>query len=502
MKKKRRTLLITMLALISCLVLGVDRPVRAEDTSEEPIIQVITTGSVSGLQAQYTSLAEAFQDLQSCSQPTGSKVIFRFLVDYGRGDMPVLFAGQHDLTIDLDGHEVTVTQIETQAGLILTSSQSAVGCQTAAGEEAGHFYGSIGNSCVNFPDGLSIEGVAADIGNLNWMPDGGVTVRNANVMVLDNCFTEKLNMDSDSIITLTADNSVVHNYGKFSLEESLGAIREYLPKGYTINKQQLFPGAADRMNLILNPQGEPAQEVVLRYRRVSDGDVKVTLNPTSYVYDGQAKEPEVLATYADASLIRGEDYTVSYENNINAGEASAIITGLGTYHGTQTVKYEIQKAQQAAPTGLSVRKATEGKTDGVIQNVTTAMEYTRDQTSWTGVAGTTITGLGAGDYYVRYAETQNYYASPATKVTVEMQASKATESSTSDSSTSDNTTAENHTSEEASQDPQSEAASTAATTHPGNVKTGDEAPIASVAVIAITMIGAAVVIEGSRKKKY
>ena len=46
------------------------------------------------------------------------------------------------------------------------------------------------------------------------------------------------------------------------------------------------------------------------------------------------------------------------------------------------------------------------------------MEYSVDQTSWPACTGTTLTQLSDGDYYVRYKETNNYYASPSTKVVV------------------------------------------------------------------------------------
>ena len=60
----------------------------------------------------------------------------------------------------------------------------------------------------------------------------------------------------------------------------------------------------------------------------------------------------------------------------------------------------------------------DGKNDGQITNLATTMEYSVDQTSWTACTGTTLTQLSDGDYYVRYKETNNYYASPSTKVVV------------------------------------------------------------------------------------
>ena len=49
----------------------------------------------------------------------------------------------------------------------------------------------------------------------------------------------------------------------------------------------------------------------------------------------------------------------------------------------------------------------------IFANLATTMEYSVDQTSWTACTGTTLTQLSDGDYYVRYKETNNYYASPS-----------------------------------------------------------------------------------------
>lgn len=51
----------------------------------------------------------------------------------------------------------------------------------------------------------------------------------------------------------------------------------------------------------------------------------ITLNPDTYIYDGKKKEPSVTITYKGIEIPSSE-YTVSYENNINVGTATAIIT--------------------------------------------------------------------------------------------------------------------------------------------------------------------------------
>lgn len=82
------------------------------------------------------------------------------------------------------------------------------------------------------------------------------------------------------------------------------------------------------------------------------------------------------------------------------------------YHEAAHLQFTIGKAGQTAPTGLkAVNTSKTGASDGAIENLTTAMEYSTDEIHWTKVTdGTKINQLTAGDYFVRYAETGNYLA--------------------------------------------------------------------------------------------
>ena len=64
---------------------------------------------------------------------------------------------------------------------------------------------------------------------------------------------------------------------------------------------------------------------------------KASLSETSYEYDGTEKTPEVRIE----GLTEGQDYEVSYEANINAGEAKAIVNGRGNYGGSFEKTFEI-----------------------------------------------------------------------------------------------------------------------------------------------------------------
>lgn len=64
-------------------------------------------------------------------------------------------------------------------------------------------------------------------------------------------------------------------------------------------------------------------------------DMDVSLSKDAFIYDGNACKPEVTVSYRkDTVLEQGIDYTISYEKNVNAGTATAVISGKGLFHGT------------------------------------------------------------------------------------------------------------------------------------------------------------------------
>ena len=85
-----------------------------------------------------------------------------------------------------------------------------------------------------------------------------------------------------------------------------------------------------------------------------------------------------------------------------------------------TAAWSIGKATQEAPNGLiGVAPTTEGSSDGKITGVDATMEYRAEsETIYTACAGIEIENLPAGNYFVRYAEDHNHFASPDAEVTV------------------------------------------------------------------------------------
>ena len=86
-----------------------------------------------------------------------------------------------------------------------------------------------------------------------------------------------------------------------------------------------------------------------------------TVDANAKTYTGFQVAPEVSST----TLQRGVDYTVSYGTNVNAGPGTVTITGAGSYAGTLSYSFTINKAAPSyvVPSGLS---AVYGQTLGDV----------------------------------------------------------------------------------------------------------------------------------------
>lgn len=390
--------------------------------------------------------------------------------------------GNKNLTIDLNGKNLTITQISTMNALTIKNGSMSAEINNANS-------GNLGT--------LVVDNVKLNTTFFQWMPDDGVVLESGTTVTVSNptsaqCVFEKLTMQ-ESCVFKVGTNAYISNYEHIA--NGLD-VKEFLPEGYSFNANG---------TRILDQQGNNASNYVLRYRRLSDSQLTVTLNPDTYVYDGNEKKPAVTVTYDGQTLTENTSYTLTYADNKNAGTASVTIDGINSLHGQIVEYFTIQKADQNAPTGLTPTAETiDGKNDGQITNLATTMEYSVDQTSWTACTGTTLMQLSDGDYYVRYKETNNYYASPSTKVVV---AKGATPSPTGEQTTTEKqTTGEQATTQQTSVE-QPDGATTQAgapkTTEADKktdkaVSTGDAYPIT---IMITLMLGAGVGITGMIRRR-
>ena len=132
--------------------------------------------------------------------------------------------------------------------------------------------------------------------------------------------------------------------------------------------------------------------------------VEVSAIPNQ-VYTGGAIEPEPTVTWNGKTLVKGTDYTLSYENNTDAGTATVTLTGCGNFTGTKTATFEI--TQKPLTVTAEAKSKTYGEADpaltytvsGLVDGDTITGELTRAAGENVGSYVISQGTLTAGDNY-------------------------------------------------------------------------------------------------------
>lgn len=161
-----------------------------------------------------------------------------------------------------------------------------------------------------------------------------------------------------------------------------------------------------------NYTGSVDKTYVINYG-TSDSDFTITVSGT-YTYNGEAHEPvgtgdspAVVVKKGTTILTAGTDYSLKYQDNINAGTATVIATGAGNYQFIQTGTFTINP--KPLTVGMvtftpntfvyngSVQKPTVVVADG--GTLVEGTDYTLTNNGATNVStGNTVTIVGKGNY--------------------------------------------------------------------------------------------------------
>lgn len=154
-----------------------------------------------------------------------------------------------------------------------------------------------------------------------------------------------------------------------------------------------------------NYTGEVTKSFTISKAQISSAAITYDAGP--YGYTGEEWKPEVAVSFNDAALTADTDYTVSYENNINAGTAKIIITGIGDHFTGSTEKtFTINSAEISGCTFAPIADVTYN-TKAHTPEVTVAIsgrtleadkDYTVSYASNVNAGTATVTVTGKGNF--------------------------------------------------------------------------------------------------------
>ena len=167
---------------------------------------------------------------------------------------------------------------------------------------------------------------------------------------------------------------------------------------------------------LLSSSGVILSQVLIDRTDLSEGTV--TLNSSSFVYDGTIKNPTVTSVVLNgATLIANEDYKIVSTGATDAGNYILQIKGKNTYKGTIDVPWSISKATPTiiGPSAITINTLNETKEETFTSNSSGYFSFRVENTSLATVSynsGTiSITSVAKGEtnLIVNVAETLNYY---------------------------------------------------------------------------------------------
>ena len=142
--------------------------------------------------------------------------------------------------------------------------------------------------------------------------------------------------------------------------------------------------------------GSAVKYFTITGRSITEAEVSKIANQT---YTGSAIKPSVTVKYNGTTLRSGTDYTVAYTDNVDAGTATATITGKGNFNGSYSVKFLIVKptfdialkVTGNGEAGLSKTPASEGDKIEVTANPETGYEVESIKFNGTAISGNEFT---------------------------------------------------------------------------------------------------------------
>ncbi len=217
-------------------------------------------------------------------------------------------------------------------------------------------------------DSLSCAAIIRYYSTKTKLPDGGAHAITICGIVIDKNSTDPLKRYKGIIISDSDNDAVIQKgYGKDPADVKAKKAAQ-APNSYTfypllwevINKEgqwvigKYHEGTAYKATIesltIMNDSPTGSSHDI----DPSSGGIDINKASVSckksYVYTGKNIKP-IKVYYGKTKLREGVDYTITYKRNKNAGQAIALIKGIGKNKGSKTIRFSITKA----PNTLSIK---------------------------------------------------------------------------------------------------------------------------------------------------
>ena len=205
---------------------------------------------------------------------------------------------------------------------------------------------------------------------------------------------------ADVEITLTATPNGGYHFKEWLVESPTGLV--------ITNNKFIMPDSNVEVKAVFEEDAPPAPTDPAKPSISVTGTY--TYNGSEHTATVNGYDPSTMDIAGNTATDAG-DYTVRVTSKTGKwvdGSTDAV-----------TAAWSIGKATQEAPNGLTGVAPTEEGGDGKITGVDATMEYRAEsETIYIACIGIEIENLSAGNYFVRYAEDHNHFASPDAEVTV------------------------------------------------------------------------------------
>ncbi len=261
----------------------------------------------------------------------------------------------------------TVTATDNESGVNSTqyylANEDLIGDDTLdSAAAANKLEAAIGDNWENYNNEIALNKnakyviyvkITDNVGNVTYVSSNGIVLySDAEAVTLSVTATYKAGEDKDISVKLNGNTVNAIKNGDNLL--TAGTDYSVSDDKITLKADYLDTLSVDTYTFTVsyNPMGVGNSGVT----DLNDTTFSVKVEPTSladatviasgtFTYDGSEKTPDIEVKLNGESLVKDQDYTVSYADNVNAGAATVTVSGRGNYEGTANGSFEIKRAE-------------------------------------------------------------------------------------------------------------------------------------------------------------